>query len=95
MGDKRNIMKFINKPTPSHEKLIAPKNPHISRVGDKYIIRVVKDKQTYYFGSYDDIDEANKIEYQLQKRNYPKNLSNAFINKRGKPYIEELKKRLE
>lgn len=46
--------------------------PHISQKQDgTYIIRYTQNYQTYYYGSYTDIQEAIAIEYHLRKQDYP------------------------
>lgn len=69
-----------------HDKPIykdTPETTHISQKNDgTYIIRITKNKKTYYYGSYHTIKEAKHIEHQLQKRNYPPRIQSTKHKKK-------------
>ncbi|RAP43832.1 MAG: hypothetical protein BZ136_09245 [Methanosphaera sp. rholeuAM74] len=64
------MFRVVETPTPEHLKLID-NHDHISWTGRYYIIRKTVDKNTYYYGSYTDYDEALIVNERLQQRGYP------------------------
>ena len=64
---------------------------NISFSGRYYVIRKTRNRVTYYFGSYDSLDECVRFRDVLGRLGFPVMLSHGFVGLDGREYTDYLR----